>query len=428
MVDKPAQFEKRKILFQSFLALITRTFAAGISFLLTVVVTNSLSQVDSGLFFISLTMFNVLSVVFTLGFDTVLLKKMSFVENDEAVKQDVFASLFLSFVVSGLVALALTATSGWMSLVVFNKPELNNALFFMIICFPFQAGLQIISNMLQALQKTVLAISVVKLIIPTMVVLVVFLAGVSDLRLLVGLYLLVTAITFTFSVFLIRNYLIVSSGSLRRFANLFREARNFWMITVFQQISIWAGQLVVGVYLPAEDAAIYAVCRNTTMMMSFLLVAVNFVSAPRFAKFFEEGRHESLREHFIFTNKILLTVSVPVMIVMVFGADFILSLFGSGYSSEVSKQTLIILSIGQFVNVVSGSVGYMLLMTGNERYYRNGVVINGILAIGLSFLLVPNYGVIGSALATVISMIFVNGYNAYFVNLKLGIPALVFRK
>jgi O-antigen/teichoic acid export membrane protein len=363
-----------------------------------------------------------------MGFDTLILKKVSSNSDESSLKQEISVSLLVSFLLSGTVCIVIWIFSHKVATVVFQKPELSKVLAFMVLAIPFQMNVQIISNIYQSLKKTVAAISVLKVITPAVVVGLVMLTGVKDAETLVQIYFWATVGTFTVSVFGIRKYLVVERKLFSRFGDLFNQAKTFWGITVFQQISVWAGQFVVGVYLLAEDAATFAVCRNTTMLMGFLLVAVNFVSAPDFAKYHKEGNFDALRSHFIYTNKLLFLLALPVVVIAVGATEFILGLFGSEYTDTVAKQTLIILVIGQFVNVISGSVGYLLLMTDNEKIYRNGVILNGCIAILACVILIPAYGVRGSALATALSLVFINLYNAYFVNRRLGIPALIFRK
>jgi O-antigen/teichoic acid export membrane protein len=428
LLNRKLNPDRRHLLLHTAIAFATRSMAAGVSFLLTLAVTNSLGQRESGLFFIAYAIFNVLSLAFALGFDMYLLKSVGRTDSNETLIKEVSASLVGSLLVSISVAFVLILFSKWISDFVFHKPELRVAFVFLTMASAFQVGIQIVSSVLQAVKKTVASIAVVKVIVPTLVIGVTLVMGIDDLKLLVQVFFLACLLTFVWSLIAVRRYLKIQSGILLQFFRLFQQTKTFWMITVFQQVSIWSGHFVVGMYLPPEDAATYAVCRNTTMLMSFLLVAVNFVSAPDFAKFYANKEFDRLKSHFVFTNKLLFWVSVPVVLIILFGAEFILNLFGSEYVNIISKHTLIILTLGQFVNVISGSVGYLLLMTDHEKDYRNGIMINGIIAIFFSIILIPQFGVRGSAVAASLSLVFINFYNAYYVNRRLGLPALIFRK
>lgn len=56
------------------------------------------------------------------------------------------------------------------------------------------------------------------------------------------------------------------------------------------------------------------------------------------------------------------------------------------------------------MNVVTGSAGYLLAMSGHEKDLCNTVLISGPMAVGLGFALVPFYGAIGSAIVTAVAV------------------------
>lgn len=416
------------VLLHSFLAFAVRVAAAGTSFILTLVVTNSIGQEDSGLFFIALTLFNVFSLVFPLGLDMLLLKRVGMIKDPRELNAEVTTGFVSSLVVSSVVGALIIAFAEIIVDLVFHKPNLKVPLIYLMMAFPFQSAIQVVSSVLQSQKRTVLSIAVVKLITPALVVLVGSLFGVADVDYLALMYLLATLVSFAVSAKAVWKGLGSIPNLSKQFLKMTGQSRTFLTVIAFQQLYVWSGQFVVGVYLPAEDAAIFAVCRYTTMLLSFLLVAVNFVSAPEFAKLHGDHKHDELKKLFSYTNKMLLAVALPVSILVIVFSDFILGLFGSEYVNDVASQTLVILVLGQLINVVSGSSGYLLLMTDNERYYRNGVIQNGILAVLVSVILIPFLGVRGSAIATSLSLVFINFYSAYFVNRRLGIPALIFRK
>ena len=82
-------------------------------------------------------------------------------------------------------------------------------------------------------------------------------------------------------------------------------------------------------------------------------------------------------------------------------------------------ELLQVLVLGQFVNAATGSVGFLLAMTGNERSMRKAMLIAGILAIFMSFLLVPLYGVMGAAISTALAVAFQNLLAAWYVSKRL---------
>jgi len=82
---------------------------------------------------------------------------------------------------------------------------------------------------------------------------------------------------------------------------------------------------------------------------------------------------------------------------------------------------LSIIAAGQFVNVVTGSVGYLLMMCGYERLMKNTTAMSAIVNILANVPLCPRFGVNGAAVASAITLIAQNLIDAIFVWRRPGI-------
>ncbi len=82
------------------------------------------------------------------------------------------------------------------------------------------------------------------------------------------------------------------------------------------------------------------------------------------------------------------------------------------------------LAIGQFVNVATGSVGYLLMMSGNEKLMRNNVAFVAVMSVVLNALFVPIYGPFGAVIATAVCLASQNLIAAYMVRSRLGINTM----
>ena len=101
-----------------------------------------------------------------------------------------------------------------------------------------------------------------------------------------------------------------------------------------------------------------------------------------------------------------------------------LSWFGDDYGD--AWPILIILGLGQFLNILPGSVADLLSMSGHERDLRNVVLMSGSIAIIAAFVLTAYFGVTGAALSTVIAIIVHNLYAAQKIKHRLGFNILYF--
>ena len=105
---------------------------------------------------------------------------------------------------------------------------------------------------------------------------------------------------------------------------------------------------------------------------------------------------------------------------MVFSTNFIfifiisnifLGLFGEFI---IGKNVLILLVISQFITSCSGSVGYILQMTGKQNISIH-YIFSALLNIILNFIFVPKYGITGAAISSLLSMMFRNFVSIYMV-------------
>ena len=112
-------------------------------------------------------------------------------------------------------------------------------------------------------------------------------------------------------------------------------------------------------------------------------------------------------------------IAFPIAVLMLVFPSYIMSVFGEGFSD--GKLFLQILVIGQLINVVAGSVGMLLVMSGHEKDFRNSVLFSGPIAIVLAFLLVPIFGATGSAVATAVAVAAQNLLCLYWVKRRLRI-------
>jgi len=83
-----------------------------------------------------------------------------------------------------------------------------------------------------------------------------------------------------------------------------------------------------------------------------------------------------------------------------------------------------ILAVGEFVNVISGSVGYLLQMTGKEKIFRNNVIISSMILVVLGPFVIPFWGVTGAALLTALAVATQNLLSVYQVKKELGFNTL----
>jgi len=192
-----------------------------------------------------------------------------------------------------------------------------------------------------------------------------------------------------------------------------------------QLINQQASVLIQGFFLPDAQIGVYRVAAQVVVLASFGLQSVNMVVAPRFATFYTQGQKEKLQ--YLVTNsaRVILVFNLFVTAgFVVLGQKFLHVVFGDSYAAAYIP--LLVMLGGQVVNSAAGSVGTLLNMTGHENYTAAGMAVAALVNIALNLLLIPDWGIVGSAWATTISLVIWNGALWWAVHKKLGINSLAF--
>jgi O-antigen/teichoic acid export membrane protein len=177
--------------------------------------------------------------------------------------------------------------------------------------------------------------------------------------------------------------------------------------------------LMVGYFLGTTKAGIYAAAAKISLLVSFSLYAANFVAAPFFAELHAQENSGKLQMIVDKTTSWMIATTIPLLLICIFFASHVLGLFGKEFIG--AKNVLIILSLGQAVNALAGSVGHLLNMTGNQdevaRVLTGVAFLNIVLnAIALSFLDIE-----GAAIATAFSTAVWNLFLVKSAHKKLGV-------
>ncbi len=168
----------------------------------------------------------------------------------------------------------------------------------------------------------------------------------------------------------------------------------------------WVDTIMLGWLGSVSDVGIYNVAMKISRVAVVFLVAVNTIAAPKFAEFYAVKDFKSIARVAKQASKLIFFLTFPFVIIILAVPYKILFLFGKDFVK--GKIALIILIIGFMFNAISGSVGNILQMTGNQVYHRNVLIAGTLLNIFLNYTLIPVYGLNGAAIASTISMIFWN--------------------
>lgn len=183
--------------------------------------------------------------------------------------------------------------------------------------------------------------------------------------------------------------------------------------------------LMIGSILGAREAGIYAVATRMATVVLLGLIAVNAIAASMISEFYATDRIDELQRMVSFAARGILAISVPIGLGLVVLGQWGLSFFGPEFSE--GYVALVILTAGQLINALAGSVGFLMTMTGHEREAAYIMAVSAIVNVGLNAVLIPAFGLEGAAFATAFSTALWNGVMLVYVQKRLGINSTGFR-
>lgn len=151
-------------------------------------------------------------------------------------------------------------------------------------------------------------------------------------------------------------------------------------------------------------------------------MVINAIFPPKFARAYYSKSFHDLKIHAQRSSLIGGVLATPMLVICLIYPGWVLSIFGNGF--DRAESILIIIAIAQFVNVISGSVGFLLNMTDNEVIMKNIALLSSGFGVIALLVLVAFYGVIGAAVSLSISLILQNIVAFYFVWKKLSISMI----
>jgi O-antigen/teichoic acid export membrane protein len=180
-----------------------------------------------------------------------------------------------------------------------------------------------------------------------------------------------------------------------------------------------ADRVLIGFYLDAREVGIYAVAGALVTFVPIMLQSVNQIFSPTIADLHARQQHELLGRMFQTLTKWILGLTVPLAAVMIIFATPLMRIFGHDF--EAGWPVLVIGTLGQLVNCGVGSVGYLLLMSGNQRRLIRIQAVMATVMVGLNLLLIPRWGLIGAAVGAAVTTIVTNMWNLRAVRRSLGL-------
>jgi len=184
----------------------------------------------------------------------------------------------------------------------------------------------------------------------------------------------------------------------------------------------WSATYILAIFGTLGQIGIYNVSWRLVTIMGIVLIVFNNINAPQYSKNFKEGNIANIDITSRKTSIILIWLGLPVISTIIIFAEDILSLFGNEFIQ--GAPILQILAIGQIFNFSTGSVGYLLLMTGHEKKLRNLTLCICIFQIIALLIFIPQYNIYAAAIINSIAIASKSVILAFIAFKSIGVLSL----
>ncbi len=158
---------------------------------------------------------------------------------------------------------------------------------------------------------------------------------------------------------------------------------------------------LVGAYLLAGDVALFGAAWRLVALVALPLTLVNMTVQPVIAELHSQGEKQRLQNALRGMATLAGVPAAVILAVYIFlGAEILELVFGPHYAA--AAPVLTVLSIGQLINVWSGSCGQVLAFTGHQKQLMLLTVATGVVSLALAIVGVGLYGSMGVATAVAI--------------------------
>jgi O-antigen/teichoic acid export membrane protein len=399
-----------------------------LGFAIQLVLARTLGPSLMGAYLLGTTIVNLANVLSQLGMDNGLVRWVAHYRaagDDARVKGTIVQALILSFALSLVLAAAVFLSSGYLANNVFDKPFLGTLLKAFSFAVPFFTVMSMSLWATQGFKIVKYSAFVQQMVQPLtalVLVIVLYFLGAPVFG-AVGAYVLSMVLGSILGLFYLRKVFPKitdpSVPSIFETRDLFRVSGPMIVASFMRHLNTWTSTLVVGAFVTTGAVALYNTAARTALLASVFVIAFNGIFSPIIADLYRRRRMEDLEETYKDVSRWVFTANLVFFLATVVLAKDVMSVFGPRFVE--GWPVLVIVAAAQMFSASVGSTGRLLAMTDHQRVVMYATVGTVILNVALNFLLVPRYGIVGSAVATALAMMAVNAVTLMAVRRTLGL-------
>ncbi|MBB78570.1 MAG: lipopolysaccharide biosynthesis protein [Crocinitomicaceae bacterium] len=416
---------------KSFSSIIVKVLGVLIVIGLSVFLARTIGAEGLGIINLSHRIVAILLIVGLFGMTKVIIKEVAIALNKNEL-QHIGNVMHTSYWLNGSITILLSAllilSSPWLANNIFQEPKLTYPLIISFVVMTPQVFSRIFSSGLIGYRKIWQSNLVEQTLSAflTGLFLLLYWLFLGELNVnIVAVFYAIGRIGVTICVGLYWKKLYLNNGQNKKIFNqLLKTAKPLFLVSIAGVIINSSDIIILGLFSSAKEVGIYLVAARISLLTNMLLLVTNSAISPKIATLYADKDTRSMENMLKKITKGLFIIGLFVYFIFITFGDWILAIWGPEFRE--AYPILLILGFGQLINLGTGAVGMVLTMTGHEKIQRNISITFMVIFLTLSFFLASKYGILGSAIASAITISGINLAKLFYV--KKHIKINIYRK
>jgi O-antigen/teichoic acid export membrane protein len=193
-----------------------------------------------------------------------------------------------------------------------------------------------------------------------------------------------------------------------RMLGILKEGFLFGMMGLMGTLMLNTDTIMIRHFMSAADLGLYSAAQRPILVLYVFPGIISTVLFPAFSRFAFDNR-----ERFVFLLEKAISFTSMISIPLVFGGlalreGVILLLFGEAYRTAVPSFYLLLFTI--LLAFPGVFIGNAIFALNKQRLFASLLLIGTLSNLILNYLLIPHWGLIGSAISTIVAQTFANGF------------------
>lgn len=389
-------------------------FEFGSRFVIAFVVARVLGAEQYGIYMLAISVATVMAAIATAGLDSTMVRYVAMQagnRDEEGVWGTLQIGVGASFLVSALISLGLYFLIEPLASSLFDEPQLVPYLQLFCLFIPFMTLSSVMVDVARGFKRMdYSALAQNGVLFTTRLILV-------GILIFVRLDAFTAIIAFGLSEIAVSVslvYLLNKQFPLRRplrqaryeFREIFTFALPFWMSGILTKFRKNIQDLLLGTLNTVVSVGIFSIVSKINLVGHVVYASVVASVKPILAELQDRENWEEMRSLYQTTTRWTFTANLPIFLIMVLYPEQLLLVFGKSFTDGATA--LAVLALGELVNAGTGICGSIIDMTGRTKLKLANAVLWVALISVSNVLLIPQWGVLGAAVAAAGSIAVIN--------------------